>query len=149
MASLLGLKFHTALFFDKSGVYVGKKIFKFSSRWGIRKKTFTFKDGEYNIKPDISRAYYTTFPYLFDTIIYIYNVEHSDPLEVKTAMLPKMTPQQYNIMLESKILRDLNKVRQGGLAALLTTRNIIIILLIIGAIIYFSMGGTLTSPPPQ
>jgi hypothetical protein len=143
MASLLGIKLHEGLFFDKSGRYLGSKLIKASTKWGLSKRTFEYKGGSYNVKWKVSRAEMCYFPWFFDRIQYYYQIGNPDPLDVKTVIKPLMNADDYNVQLESKILRELNKVRIGGLAALLTPRNIIIGLIIIAAIIYFASGGTL------
>lgn len=143
MVSLLGIKIHEAYFYDKAGHFIGSKIIKISSKKGISKKVFEYKGGSYNIKPNVSRAEVCFFPYFVDRIQYNYTQGNPDPLAVRPILEPLMNADDYNVQLESKILRDLNKVRQGGLAALLTGRNLIILLMVIGAIIYFATGGEL------
>lgn len=146
MAGLTGIKLHTALFFDLRGEYIGSKLIKASSKWGIKKKTFTYGTGTYNINCNASRSRTIYFPWLFDHLTYYYTIGNSDPLYIKHNIAPLMRADDYNVQLESKVLRDLNKVRQGGLAALLTPKNIIILLIIIAIVYYFSSGGSLNAP---
>lgn len=150
MGSLTGLKLHVAQFFDVRGKFIGTKTFKFSSKWGLAKRTFVYRGGTYNVNSEVSRSEISTFPYLVDHVYYFYTMGNPDPLEVRHQFKPLVRSEDYNIQLESKVLRDLNKVRQGGLAALLTPQNIIIALIIIGIILYLTTGGSITGgqPPP-
>lgn len=145
MASLLGIKFHTAHFFDTSGQFIASYRFKISTKWGIKEKIFKYKYGTYNIKPNASNQRLIYFPYLVDHVIYFYTIGNPDPLIISHDMKPLINAYDYNVQLETKILTELNKVRQSGLMALLTPRNIIIGIIILVAVFYFASGGDISS----
>ena len=142
--SLFGFKIHSAIFYDLRGCFIGVQRIKIGKGEGLVEKTFKYKGGSYNIKPDSSRSRRVYFPYLFDYYDYIYIVGNPDPLKIQTNIQPLMSAEMYNIQLESKVLRDLNNVRQDLLSQLLTPRNLIILVLIVGAIIYFVSGGSVS-----
>lgn len=69
-------------------------------------------------------------------------MEHSDPYSMRLNAKPVMNPELYNIMLETKVARELNKLHKSPFLALLTdpkTLFILAVLLII--LVYVARGG--------
>lgn len=131
-------KTQRALFFDENGDYLGSKTFKRSE------KIFKYKKNSYNI--DLKYSSFrniNVIPILWDRKDYYYNIGNSNPVLIDKKSEPIINPELYNIMLETKVARDLNDLSRKGLADFLTPRNILIGLIVVGAIIYFASGGSL------
>lgn len=134
-------------FFDKKGDYDGKK--------GIRKKDkdFTYQKGRYIIDLSASYIEWTVLPLLWKRRRYFYNMENSHPITLDKKAEPHISPELLDIMMETKLARDLNNLSKGGLSEWLTPRNIIIAIVVLGIIIYLATGNSLTgltggTPPP-
>lgn len=143
--SLLGYARSVALFYDENGDFVGSKIFArgLASSLGKKVKTFIFNGGSYNVKPLVSRARVSGFNFLFDTYVFVYNLDNPDPLQIKfDGIKPIMNPMDYKVRLQSKLVIDLNNAYKGGLLEFLTLKNIIIGVIVIGVIYYFTNGGS-------
>lgn len=152
---------HIAWFFNSRGEYDGSKRFKPS------KDNFKYGDGSYNI--DIkngSDVENMIIPLLLKKKRFFYNVNYSNPLnlkqftkeELQTAIaqsnknnknddfiVPPITPELYNINLETKVARDLNDLAKGNLFNFIKEHPAVIFIGIIGlvALWYFGSGHTL------
>jgi len=131
-------KSHIALLFDDRGELLAKKSFR-------RKDDFFTYDGErkFNIILQNTTAF-EKFGILWNTKYYFYNINNPNPLVLNKKLEPILNSKIYNVMLETKVARDLNDLTKSTLSQLMTPKNIIIVLAILGAVYYFSSGGTLT-----
>lgn len=89
-------------------------------------------------------------PYFIDTKffwltkrIYIYNVNDYEPINLTNINI-RLKSDDFNTLLETKILKEANRKEDNVLNDLLTPRNIFIALIVISAIYYFSTGGTIS-----
>lgn len=125
-----------AIIFDDDGYYV--KTIK------INKSSKTFKDkiNRYNI--DILNGSYSVEKRLFfDRKYYYYNQNDPNPLRIDKKSIPILSPELYNIELETHVARQLNNFGRNKLLALLTPRNLIILGIIIVVGVFFLKGGKL------
>lgn len=117
--SLLQFPRQYALFVDDSGHYVGKKRIGWSfGELGLKKKTFDYGDGTYNIKPDkASRLHFIISSRLiFDDYFFVYNINNPDPIRFKNnGFIPIMDPRTYKKRLTSNLVKDLQEVAKGKL----------------------------------
>jgi hypothetical protein len=133
MAELI--KTRRAWFFDKKGEYHGKKGFKKHDR------TFKYGKGSFNV--DFQESSYkedVPVPFLWRRRTYFYNTENSNPIKLDKKAEPRLSPELYNINLETKVARDLNDLAKKGILSFLNPK-IIIILLVGGAIAYYLFSG--------
>jgi len=131
------IKKYYALIFDKKGNYL-KKI-------KINRKDSTFKYGNkrYNIiLNDVS--WFKRKTILFNHYYYFYNINNPMPLNILSNIEPVMDSELYNIMLDTKVAKDLNNLPFSfNMDMLKNPKIIFIIIIIVIAIIYFSTGGQL------
>lgn len=124
-----------ANFLDEKGRPVGSKRFK-------RDETsFVFGKGRYNVdeknalcleERKLGRLKYKK---------YFYDIKHSNPLTYSHTPKPQISPELYNINMESKVARDLNEMSKEGLAKYLTPTNIVIAIVIVIIAVYLLQGG--------
>jgi hypothetical protein len=139
--SWLGLARHRAVFFDDSGNFVGTKCFKwtFSDSFGISKKSFTYKGGEYNCNAYSSRAIVDHF--FVNEYTYFYNVNNPDPFRLSSFARPIMSPSIYKKRLNNQFIEQLHKAGNQSLSSFLTPKNIIVGIIVLGVIYYIISGG--------
>lgn len=142
MSSFTGLKYHVANFYDDSGAFIGSHVFKRSFKMGLPEKTFTYKKRTYFIDPSSSRSASCSFPWIADIYSYTYHFDNPFPFTFNRSVAPIMRSDDLQDQLGSKVLRDLNRVRQGGLSDLLTLKNITIFIVIVAVIYFFMNGGS-------
>lgn len=123
---------YRALIFDKNGRYIGIKAF---SKYD---NVFDFHGGSYNIKIN-EGSYHTRKTILHDYLYYYYELNNPDPIKMGSLPSPIFSAQDYNIFLNTKLLKDLNNVSKDWLKYL-TPTNIFIALLILFAL-WFIFGG--------
>lgn len=128
---------YKAIFYDDKGNYAGIKGFN------RKEKSMDYGKGTYNI--DLNCSYFDRKAFFHDKRYYYYSLNNPNPVLMNKKAEPILNSESYNIMLKTKVLRDLNELSKGsGLGDLLTPRNIIIGLAIIGIIIYFATGNKIT-----
>lgn len=104
---------------------------------------FSYDNKAYNISRKGKNYLYFVKYLLFWRIerrYYIYNVHNPDQLELSVNNTPIFNAEQYNIMLETKALSDLNKIGNSFLGNI-DWKVIVIGLAILAAIIFFIKGG--------
>lgn len=132
-------------FFDKQGNYLGMKGFS------KNKEDFEFKSGRYMVDLSASYVEWSAFPiftFLWRKWRYFYNVESSIPKKITPQSEPPISPALFDVMMETKLARDLNNLSKGGLSELLTPRNIIIGIIVLGVVIYLATGHSLLGGAP-
>lgn len=129
-------------FFNEKGEYDGIK--------GLSKnnKDLIYKKGRYFINLSASYIEWTVIPFLWKKIRYFYNVNNSHPITLDKRAEPPISPELFDVMMETKLARDLNNLSKSGLGELLTPRNIIIAIVVVGIIIYLATGGSLWGGSP-
>lgn len=143
--SLINYSRHIAFFYDSNGDYVGSKVMQrsFTSAIGLKSQVFKYKDGVYNIDPQISRGRLSGL--FADTFFYHYFLNNPDPISFKHNNLSfKFDAERYKLRLESKLIKDLNNAYKEGLGSLFNMKWIIILLVLGSVAYYFFSGGTLT-----
>jgi hypothetical protein len=136
--NLTGITLYRAMLYDDAGEHVTTVKFKRND------KTFTHKKRTYNIMLD-KATQFTEENLLFEKRFFQYNINNPNPFLLNKKAEPIVDAEVYKIQLETKILKDLNDLSKGGLAALLTPRNIIIGLIVIGVLVYLSTGHKLVN----
>lgn len=132
---------HIAILFDDKGEYVDDVSFK------RNEDVFTYGKGKDNRKYNIVLDNCTIFErhgYLRNKRYYFYNINNPMPFILNKKTEPYFNSKLYNIMLETKVARDLNNLVKGVWSELFTARNVIIAIIIIGVIVYFTTGGKIT-----
>src|SRR3989304_2422025 len=120
-----------AWIFDERGEYHGSKGF------GKNDKTFKYGKGSYNI--DFENSSYkedVPIPMLWKRRTYFYNLSNSNPIKLNKKSEPPISPELYNINLETKVARDLNDLSKKGFFSFLSPK-IIILIVIAGVVIYY------------
>lgn len=106
-----------------------------------KNKTFKFNNGSYNV--DYTQKTYFKRSNILNNFKYFYYREDlCDPITFN-ANDQEFSPELFNNMLETKVIRDLNNVN-NKFSDLLTPKNILIGLGVIAVGYYFLSGGTLT-----
>lgn len=130
-------KIYKAVLFDDKGEEAD--ITKFKRKEGF----FTKKKKSYTI--DLKNAsHFIKRGLLIDRVYYFYPLNNPSPLLLDKKCEPIMNADAFNSLLETKVIREINKLDKTGLSELLTPRNIIIGLIILGAVYYFATGGKIT-----
>lgn len=132
------IKLYYALFFDDNGEFIKRIKFKRKDR------VFTYERKKYNVEIQNATFYPKRFLIFFKSYFYFYNINNPSPLSFEKVVEPVINPELYNIMLETKVARDLNDLHKDFLGKLLTPRNIFIGIILVIAIIYFAQGGSIT-----
>lgn len=83
---------------------------------GMKKNTFRYKEGIYNINPKAFKVQTAIKSHLFfDDDIYIYQIGNPDPLFFdNNEFKPFMSAEVYKSRLENKLVVDLNSIAMGG-----------------------------------
>lgn len=130
---------YRAKFFDERGNKHGNKSFK------KKNSTFKYGSGSYNV--DIQEGSFEEDNPIFFPIwkrkSYFYNINNSNPIKLNAKAEPPISPELYNINLETEVARKLNDLSNSRFSDLLTPRNIIILLAIIALIYYLKTKGTI------
>lgn len=122
-------------FYDDKGEYIGKKGFSKTD------KSFDFAQGSFNVVPE--KVTYTEVKrWYWDVHIYHYNINNPNPFNFSKKVEPIMDAELYNIMLKTKIARDLNDLAKGNRWDWLNFKTIAIAAVIIG-ILYALFQGKL------
>lgn len=131
------IRIKKAIRFDDNGVFIDiVKIPKQEPYFGKKHKSYNVMDKE--------ASFFKMKGLIIDKIYFLYNINNPNPYKVDKKCEPIMNSDAYNSMLETKVIRDMNKLEKSPISDLLTPRNIIIGLVVIGAIIYFATGGKIT-----
>lgn len=131
--SLLNLKLHFAIFYDENGEYLTTKHISKTD------KKFKYKDKQYNIKRK-KASYFERKGLVYDRRFYFYNIGCPDPYNLTEPPEVLIDPKMYNEILETKVTKDLNTVKESLLSKI-DTKTAIFILLGVGALIYFLVNG--------
>ena len=108
-----------------------------------KKKTeFEFREQTYitdrkNVKPFVKNGFLTDKKY------YNYNIDNPFPILMDKKNESLINPKQLNIMLETKVLQDLNKIDKGFFGNIKPIHIIIGIVVII-ILYYLATGGSIT-----
>jgi len=99
--SLTNIKLYYSKFFDEKGQFIKNQ------RFAPYSKVFSFKDKSYNV--DLRDAsYFDSKGILWTNRYFMYNLSNPDPLILNKKMEPIISPEIYNIMLETKTAQKLN-----------------------------------------
>lgn len=111
---------HFAVFYDEAGNFHGtKKLDKNSLHFRYCRRSYVFR-------PKHS-SFTKKWRVLWTEKYYHYNIDNPEPLIFKQDYTPFMTSQQFDTLIESKVMHELNNLaRAGWLEKLLTPTNIII-----------------------
>lgn len=136
--SIFRIRKYRASMFDKNGNHLHTVVFSPTDH------TFNYRDGTYNVIVD--KGAHTRRQTLFHVYHdFFYVVGNPNPLKVDgSGFSPVIDARAYKVILDSKIIRELNDLSDNWLAKLFTPRNIIIALVLIAAGYYFFSGGKLT-----
>lgn len=131
--SLLNLKLHFAVFFNENGEYITTKHISKTD------KKFKYKNKKYNINRK-EASYFERKGLIYDKRYYFYNISSSDPYKLTKPEDVLIDPEMYNDILETKVTKDLNTVKESLLEKI-DVKTAIFILLGVGALIYFLVNG--------
>lgn len=128
-------KLHFAIFFDENGENITTKNIPKDD------KKFKFKDKTYNINRK-KASYYEKKGLIYNKRYYFYNIGCPDPFKLVKPPQAKiiMDPEQYNTILETKVIKDLNTVKFNILDKL-NAKIVIFSLAVIGIIGYIIYNG--------
>lgn len=128
---------HVAVFFDDSGLFLGKKKIK----W--KEKFFTWNGRAYNFLPEQS-SHFKIIRILRSTKYYLYNVNDAMPLILDKKLEPVVDNSAYKSILESDLVKKLNP-KKNSLLEFLASWKGVLFLIVVGALIYyFASGGKVT-----
>jgi len=123
-----------ARFFDKDGMPCGKCGFK------LKDKKFNWKRGDYLVDATASYTDHLIIPLLLSRRRWFYNQNSSKPMRFyKNFSHQALSPEELNILLDTKVLIDLNtphgktdwkKILKYGIIALL-----------VGGVLYYILSG--------
>ena len=131
--SITNITKRIAVFYDDKGEEIGKKSFSKTD------KTFKYKGRSYNNYHD--EATFTTIKrWYWDIELYHYNINNPNPMVINKKVEPILDSETYNVMLETKVIRDLNNVGAKGLLANITPLQIIIGVVILVVVYLFATG---------
>jgi hypothetical protein len=123
--------------FDERGEKHGKKSFK------RKDTTFKYGKGSYNI--DFQNSTYEEDNPIWLGIwkrrSYFYNTHNSNPIKLDKKAEPPISPELYNINLETEVAKKLNDLSKGKLADFITARNVLIALAAGGVFWYLKSTG--------
>lgn len=124
-----------AWFWDERGEYHGARAFSKND------KTFKYSKGRYIVNLKASFKEDWPIPLIWKRKTYQYDLKSSIPRKLGDGPEPPITPEQFDINMDTKVLRDLNDLAKGdGLLKYLTPKNIAIAL-IIGVVIWYISTG--------
>lgn len=123
-----------ARFFDEEGKHITDKWFQ---KW---KNTLQYGDKAYNIKRD-NPSYVEAKGLLINKRYYHYNIDNPDPLRIKTEVKPKINPELYNTLLQSKVAKRINEVNSNSILSQIGFKEILLIGGAIILLILFFTGG--------
>lgn len=130
---------YRAFFFDEKADYHGRAKFK------KNQSTFKYGKGAYNV--DLKNGSYwedrPLFVPLWKRKTYLYPVNSSNPYRLDGKQQPPISPELYNINLETEIAKKLNDLSKKGFSEYLTPKNIIIALVLLGGYLYLHSKGTI------
>jgi hypothetical protein len=119
-----------AIMYDKNGDQCGRQKFN------PDKDNFTLKGRNKSYMVDLKRgSYFLNKGWFIDKKYFFYPIDSPQPLSFENkGVKPILDSDMFNIQLESKVARDLNRLGDKKISDLLTTKNIII-----GSIILFAL----------
>lgn len=131
-------------FFKKyyGNMYDDRGEFEKSTKITVSAGVFKYKNKSYNIDLKEGSVFFKK-GIIIDRYYYDYNISNSNPIKKDKKSEPIFNPELYNMMLETKVVRDLNSLVKSNLSELLTPQNIMIVVGGIAVIYYFSTGGKL------
>ena len=131
------IKLFYGVLFDDNGDEFGKKRFK-------RKEEYFTKNKKSYIIDVKNASYFKKEGFILDKKYFFYNKNNPSPLRLDKKCEPILNSDSFNSLLETKVIREMNKLDKGTFGDLFTFRNILIVLGVLGVIYYFSTGGTIT-----
>lgn len=135
LINFLDSKKYYAIIYNTNGEQIG--LYKLKRDM----KNFTFNDKTYIVDFNHDTSF-TRSSFWKKHKYFYYNVNNTSPISFSDITNPKFDTELLNIMLNTKVAKDLNNL-SNPLSALLTPKNILIGLAVIGALIYFGNGGTI------
>lgn len=126
-------KLHFAVFFNENGEYITTKYISKT------KKKFNYKNKTYNIRRK-EASYFERKGIIYDRRYYFYNIGNPDPFKLTKPKKIILDPEQYNTILKTKVMKDLNTVKNPILQKL-DTKTVIFIIAGIGIIGYIIYNG--------
>lgn len=129
------IKVFRGMLFNDKGEFLDKVNFK------KRDDTFKKKNKSYNVIWGASS--FILKGYIVDRKYYFYNVNNPNPVQIDKKAEPIINSDIYNSLLETKVIREMNKLDQKGLGEFLTPKNVIFGLVILGVIYYLASGNKL------
>lgn len=130
---------HYANFYDEAGNFHGsKRIDKHTINFRYCRRSFVFR-------PKHS-SFTKKWRILWTEKYYHYNLDNPEPLVFnkgyKEGFEPLLTSRQFDTLIESKVMHELNKLSQSGwLEKLLTPANIIIGIVVLILVWWFNHNG--------
>lgn len=128
-------------FFDERGDFHGKK--SFSKHDKIVKYGSSNSKGAYNINlQELSYKEDVVIPFLWKRKTYFFPTWNSGgfKFDKNSKGIPPISPEIYNVQLETKVAKDLNDLSNRGLLGLLNPK-VIIGIVIIAIIAYYFLSG--------
>ena len=116
------------------------KLGKYKSEW---KETIDKKDHRFVLNRKLDK-YITIKGFWKNYRYYVFNKDHINPISLSYNEAPKFHSADLDILLETKVLKDLNTVQTDGWLSNIKLKHVLIGLAILAVIIYFMRGGTFT-----
>lgn len=126
-------------FFDARGEYFGKKGFS------KHQKYVKYSKGAYNISfQDSSFKEDNPLPFgIWKRRTYFYNIDNPNPIKLDKKAEPLISPELYNVNLETNVAKQLNDLAKKGLMDFINPKTLIILGVLAAVAIYFLQGGKL------
>lgn len=112
-------------------------------RFKANDTTFKYKERQFNIEEN-KLSVFKIKGLLFDYYYYFYNIDCPSGFLFDKRKSVIIDSETYNIMLETKLAKQLNDLSKFNLSDYITFTNIVIVCAVIGVIWYFASGGTIT-----
>lgn len=107
---------------------------------GMKKKTFEYSDGVYNIIPTAFKVTTALKSHIFfDCEIFIYQIGNPDPLTFRYGQfVPLMDAEVYKARLKNKMVVDLNQIAMGSpdIKSILKWFGLGLVILVVGVFLY-------------